>query len=405
MERSQVFEGVKVLSFCPGGVGPLCVRYLANNGASAVHVESRLRPDVTRTAGPFKDNTREPDHSAWFPAYHYGEYGVTLNLGHPTGKDIALKLIKWADIVAEAFRPGVMKRLGFDYESVRKVKPDIIYFSTSAQGQYGPHADYRGYGFAMSALAGVFHLTGGPDRDPAIVDVAYNDFIAPHYGGAILVAALDYHRRTGKGQHIDLSQLECGAHFIAPVIMDYSVNKRVWNRDGNRCPHAAPHNAYRCQGTERWVAIAVTNDEEWEVFKRVIGQPAWTREPRFAALTGRKENEDELNRLVEEWTIDYSAEEVMTLMQQAGVAAGVVQNHEDLLDDPQMKHRGHFVVLDHEVVGPQHYDSDAYRLSKTPSEVRWAGFVFGQHNEYVFKELLGMSDGEIAEATAEGALE
>jgi len=189
------------------------------------------------------------------------------------------------------------------------------------------------------------------------------------------------------------------------MIMDYLVNRRIQGRNGNRLPNAAPHAAYCCQGKERWVAIAVTSDGQWQAFKRVVGEPGWAKEPRFQTLMGRKENEDELDRLVEEWTVSHAAEEVMKLMQQAGVPAGVVQNCEDVFQDPQMKYRQHFKVLKHAVIGPHHYDGHPYKLSKTPGELRWAGPIFGQHVEYVCSQLLGMSKEEMADCMAEGVFE
>lgn len=405
MEGKWIFEGLKVADFTTGGVGPLPLKYLADHGATVVKVESRLRPDVIRTAGPFKDNIRDLDRSAWFPNYMTSKYGLTLNMELPKAREIAWKLVKWCDILGEAFTPGVMKKWGLDYESVSKVKPDIIYYSTCQQGQYGPHADFRGYGPHASAMAGVFHMTGWPDREPAIVYGAYNDYIAPRFSTAVIVAALDYRRRTGKGQYIDLSQYEAGVTFMAPVIMDYFINGRVQMRNGNRVPKAAPHAAYACQGTDRWVAIAVTTDEQWRAFCQVIGEPNWTREPRFQTLMGRKADEDELNKLVEEWTKDHTAEEVMKLMQAAGIPAAVVQNYEDIFKDPQMKYRQHFKLLDHAVIGPHHYDGTPYKLSKSPQGPRWAGPIFGQHIEQVCTEFLGMSQDEIADGMADGVFE
>jgi len=368
-------------------------------------VESRLRPDVTRTAGPFKGGTPELDHSAWQPNYQTSKYGLTLNMSLPKAKEVAWKLIEWCDILAEGFTPDVMPKWGMDYESVRKVNPGIIYFSTCQQGQYGPHAGFRGYGTHAAALSGMCHMMGWPDREPAYIWGAYTDFIAPRFGGAAVMAALDYKRRTGKGQHIDLSQFESGVTFLAPVIMDYFVNGRVQIRDGNRAPDAAPHGAYQCQGTDRWVAIAVTNDAEWQAFCRVIGEPAWTGDSRFQTLLGRKQNEEELNRLVDEWTGNHTAEDVMKLMQKEGVPAGVVENMEDLWNDPQMKHREHFKVLNHETIGPHTYDGVLFKLSKSPQGPRWAGPILGQHIEKVCTDILGMSPDDISDLMAKGVFE
>jgi benzylsuccinate CoA-transferase BbsF subunit len=330
---------------------------------------------------------------------------MTLNMELPKAREIAWKLVKWCDVLAEGFTPGVMKRWDMDYESVRKVKPDIIYLSTCQQGQYGPHAGFRGYGGQSSSMAGFFHLTGWPDREPAFCPQAITDFITPRFNVIAIAAAIDYRRRTGKGQYIDSSQFEAGVTFLAPAVMDYFVNGRIGERNGNRMPDAAPHAAYACQGEDRWVAIAVTNDGQWQAFCRVIGKPQWTRDPKFQTLLARKENEDELNRLVEEWTKGHTAEEVMRVLQAAGVPAGVVQNYEDLFKDPQLKHRGYFVVLNHPVVGSHTYERVPYKLSKSPQGPRWPGPVFGQHVEKVCTEFLGMSKAEMAALSQEGVFQ
>jgi benzylsuccinate CoA-transferase BbsF subunit len=256
----------------------------------------------------------------------------------------------------------------------------------------------------LTALTGFDHITGWPDREPVGLSV-FTDFIAPHFNLLTILAALDYRRRTGQGQYIDMSQYENGLHYMAPLILDYKVNKRVAVREGNRSRYAAPHGAYRCRGEDRWCVIAVSTDEEWESFRQVIGNPAWTRDPRFNTFAARKENEDALNRRVETWTLDRMDEEVMNLMQKAGVAAGAVRKVPDILDDdPQLKHR-HFVQeLTHPEVGSYRALRPHFILSKSPSEMRRAPLL-GEHNQYVFKDLLCMSDDEISDLVIEGVIE
>ena len=276
--------------------------------------------------------------------------------------------------------------------------------SACMQGQTGPHAAHPGLGFHLTALSGFSNITGWPDRQP--LDLGpHTDFIAPHFNLLAILAAIDYRRRTGKGQYIDISQYENGIHFMAPIILDYVVNQRIANRMGNRHSDAAPHGAYRCHGEDRWCAIAVFTDEEWQSFSKVIGDPRLTTNLKFSTLLARKENEDELDSLVEEWTINRSAEEVMNLLQAAGVAAGVVQTGEDLLEhDPQLKHRQFFQELDHPEIGKHYARCPAFTLSKSSCEVQRAPLL-GEHNEYLLKETLGMSDEEIAELVIEGVVE
>jgi benzylsuccinate CoA-transferase BbsF subunit len=221
-----------------------------------------------------------------------------------------------------------------------------------------------------------------------------------------LIAALIYKRKTGKGQFIELSQLETTLQFLAPPLMDYMINGRIMTRMGNRSPYAAPHAIYRCQGEgEKWCAIVVSNEEEWDNFCRVIGNPAWTRDHKFTTFRARKENEDKLNEFVEEWTANHSPEEVMTRLQEAGVAAGVVESGEDLVADPQLNHRGTHVILEHPEIGPHIYQPPPYKLSKTPSQLTMPAPCLGQHNEYILKEVLGMSDEEVSDLLIAGALE
>jgi benzylsuccinate CoA-transferase BbsF subunit len=216
---------------------------------------------------------------------------------------------------------------------------------------------------------------------------------------------LDYRRRTGKGQYFDLSQYEVGEHFLAPLLLDYAVNGKIAKRVGNRDENAAPHGAYRCRGEDRWCAIAVFTDEEWKSFCRVIGNPAWTTEARFASLADRKGNEDELDELIEAWTVNYPPEEVMNLMQAAGVPAGVVETEEDMMEhDPQFRHANFFWTLDHAEVGTYRSPRPPFVMSKAACEVRCAPLI-GEHNEYVCKEILGMDDEEIADLVVEGIIE
>jgi len=312
-------------------------------------------------------------------------------------------LVSWADIVAENFLPGTMERMGLGYDDLRKIKPDIIMLRASMQGQTGPRAVHPGFGTQLSALAGLSHILGWPDREPATVYGAYTDFILPRFGVAALVAALAYRRKTGIGQCIDLSQYECTISMLTPMILDFALNNRIANRAGNHCQYAAPHGVYRCKGNDEWCAITVFTDQQWGAFCKIAGNSGWTRDPRFATLMSRKSNEDELDRLIEQWTVNFTAVEVMTSMQAAGIAAGVVRNAEGVHNDPQLKHRHHFRNLDHPEMGIFPFESVSFRLSRTPSKMRLPSPCLGEHSEYVCTQLLGMSDQEFVELVGAGA--
>jgi len=397
-------EGIKVVDFGWAWTIPLTARTLCDHGAEVIKIESRNRPEVHRTLGPFKDGISGLDRSGQFNQDNTGKLSIALNLAHPKGVEIAKRLVARADIVMENFAGGVIERIGLGYEELKKVKPDIIMLSSCMQGHTGSYATHPGYGYLLVALSGFSHIAGWPDREPPWLG-SYTDFPAPILNSLIILAALDYRRRTGKGQYIDMSQYENGIHFLAPIVLDYVVNRRVANRMGNRSAYAAPHGAYRCRGEDKWCAIAVFTEEEWASFGKVIGNPAWTNDPKFTTLSARKVNEDQLDRLVEEWTINYSPKEVMTMMQAAGVGAGVVQTAEDLLEyDPQLKHRHFYWELDHPEAGRYRAPGPPFGLSKSPYELRRAPLL-GEHNEYVLKEILSMSDEEIAELVIEGVVE
>jgi len=400
----KLLGGVRVVDFTWNIVGPLTTRTLADYGAEVIKIENGSRPDPHRLAAPFKDDIPGLNTGGPFNQDANGKLSIAVNLAYPGGVDIAKKLVARADIVVESFAPGVIERLGLGYEDLRGVRPDIIMLSTCMQGHTGPYATHPGLGYHLVALSGFSQITGWPDREPLYIG-PYTDYIVPHVNTVAILAALDYRRRTGRGQYIDVSQYEASLHFIAPLILDYAVNQRVADRTGNRSDRAAPHSAYRCRGDDRWCAIAVFTDEDWRSFGQVIGNPSWVGSPRFSTLEARKDNEDELDRLVESWTIHQSAEEVMTLMQAAGVAAGVLQTGEDLLEkDPQLQHRHFFWELDHPEIGKHYARSPSFRLSKSPYELRRSPLL-GEHNEYILGELLGLSSEEIAGLVTEGVIE
>ncbi|MFC1901841.1 CaiB/BaiF CoA transferase family protein [Chloroflexota bacterium] len=401
----KAFEGIKVVEFTWIVLGPSMSRYLTDHGATVVKVESHNRYDPSRGQTPFAQGKSGMNRSMHYGKYNADKYSVSLDMKHPNGLKLIWKLIAWADILTESFTPGTMTKFGLDYESVQKVNPDIIYLSTCLQGQTGPYAQYRGFGPQVISLAGFGEITGWPGQMPLLPFGPYSDFLCPNVNATAIIAALDYRRRTGKGQHIDQSQFETSLHYISPLILDYIVNGRLASRNGNRLPYAAPHGVYPCKGDDRWIAIGVFTDTEWESFCKSIGEPEWRKKPGFSTLPGRKENEDELDRLVAEWTINFTAEEIESNLQAAGVPVNVVEKISDLFQDPQLKHRNYFTYLNHPEMGNCAYEPQArWILSETPREVSMPSPCLGEHNEYVFKELLGLTDDEIAEHIIDGSI-
>jgi benzylsuccinate CoA-transferase BbsF subunit len=403
--NKKVFEGLKVLEFAWVAVGPLTSRYFADHGATVVRIESHTHFDLFRSTSPFPQNKPSLNGSMFYGKYNANKYHASLDMNHPRGPELAWRFIKWADILTESFRPGTMQRWGLDYENVKKVKPDLIYLSTSMQGQTGPFSKYAGVGSMISAVAGFGEISGWPDRMPSPSYGAYSDYFCQRFNSTAIIAALEYRAKTGKGQWIEQSQLETSVYFNAPIVLDYIVNGHITTRQGNRLAYAAPHGIYQCQGNDRYIAIAVFNQEQWQSFCQVSGNPDWSKEAKFNTLTDRKNNEDELDGLVAKWTSTRTAEELETRLQAAGIPAHIVQKSSDLFQDKQLEHRNFYVRQKHPEMGtPAYQQCTNFILSKTPRQITKPSPCLGEHNEYVYKELLGMTDDEIAEHIIDGSI-
>lgn len=398
-------KDVKVADFSWALTGPAITRTLADYGATVVKIESLVAPDVTRLSSPYPDRIPGVNRSAFFANYNRNKYSLTLNLKNSRGTEIARKLISWADVVVESYTPGTMKKWGLDYESLLKIKSDIIMLSTSSQGQTGPHAMHPGYGFQLVALTGYAYITGWPGRIPAQPHGAYTDFVVPPYGVLAIVSALDYLKRTGRGQFLDLSQLEASLQPLAAILFDYQVNKRIMERSGNRDSSAVPHGAYPCKGDDCWVVLGVTSDKQWKALCQAMGNPRWTREERFVTCLERKKNEEDLDTLISRWTKTLEAKEAMELLQQRGVPSGMVKTPKDLREDPQLESRNHYWQLNHEVLGRHFCDAPPAQFSRTPARPQRPFPSLGEHNTWVLKEFLGLSDENISELVIEGVVE
>ena len=398
-------EDIKVADFSWIIQGPLITKFLGACGATVVRIEGKdLAADGVRMYQPFKDGKPGWNHSGYWAELNTSKHSITLNLKNPEGINLAKRLVAWSDVVVESYTTGTMEKLGLSYEDLRKIKPDIIMASATIYGQTGPLAKAPGLGTTMMALSGYVASVGWPDRDPVGYSVPYTDFMPPLYTASAILAAIDHRNRTGKGQYIDCSQYEAGVNFLGSSILDYSANnENTIVPMGNRSTHACPHGTYRCQGDDRWCSIAALDNEQWQSLCQVIGLPALASEEKFSTLSDRKKNEDELDEIIEKWTRNYSAEEVMSKMQAAGVAAGVVQTAEDLMDkDPQLKSRHFLWQVDHPEMGSIKDTGTPISFSKASVEVTSAPCL-GEHNEYVCNKLLGMSDEEFTRYIEAGA--
>ena len=398
--------GVRVADFTWFGAGPIYTAVLAHHGAQVIRIESQSHIDGLRLAHPMPEGKYTWNVSGYFNNFNAGKLSFSLNMKHPKALDVALRLISLSDIVAENYTAGTLEKWGLTYEAMLAVKPDIILVREPMQGAGGPHGDFGGFGFVITPLAGVSHLSGFPHREPVGLGTNYTDYVInPGHAAIATLAALRYRNRTGRGQLIEVAQVESSICAVSTAILEYTANGRVGTREGNRLGHAAPHGAYPCAGDDHWCAIAVFSDDEWRALCRAMGHPEWAREERFATLQGRKENEDELDLLIEGWTALHSAEDVMETLQAAGVPAGVVQSAQDVLEnDPHLKARGYYVYLDHPEAGRTAYDGPGFRLSKTPGRLQSPAPMLGEHTALVCSEVLGMDDEEMAQLVMEGVL-
>ena len=398
-------EGVKILDFMWVLAGPGITRMLADYGATVVRIESTRRPDPARTIGPFQDNNTAPENSGLWGNNNAGKYGITLDLSKPKARSVVLDLVRWADVVAEAFSPKAMPNWGLDYESLRKIKPDIIMISTCLMGQTGPLSSFAGFGNLAAALSGFYNLVGWPDRAPSGPFSAYTDYIAPRFGTVAVLAALIHRRRTGEGQYIDQAQAESALHFLAPALLDCLVNHRVWGPSANYDAYHAPHGVYPARGEDRWVAIACHTEEHWRSLCKVMDQPELAAEPRFGTFNSRQANRVHLDQLLAQWTRQLSAHEIEGRLQAQGVPAHAVQSAADLYTDQQLRHRSHFVEVPHPTLGTTWVENSRFRLCRTPARVERAAPTIGEHNHYVLSSILGYDDEQISALVLDGALE
>jgi len=393
-------QGIRVVSFCTGGVIPDAGKILGELGADVIKIESKENMDFVRTIGP------DPNNIAGFNEGNRNKRSFGVNLKTEKGKDLVRQLIRISDIVGENFRGGALKSLGFSYDEVKKVKPDIIYISSQGFGSTGPYTDYQAYGPMLAAASGVLCLWAHPDEEyPVGANVPFPDHMASKLAVFAAVSALDYRRRTGKGQFIDMSQVEVAANTIGEYYLEYLINDRVPTGIGNRHRYTAPHNAYRCKGNDEWCAISVFTGEEWDSFCKVLGSPAWTKNPKFATLPARLKNADELDQLITEWTLEREPVEIMNAMQAAGVAAGAVERTKELLNDPQMKHLNTIIEVDHPVSGKRMYPRSPFRMTGATIQPSTPAPLLGQHTEEICRELLNLSDADIQSLKEDNVLE
>ncbi|MDO8531458.1 MAG: CoA transferase [Dehalococcoidia bacterium] len=394
-------EGYRVIDFGTAWAGPQVAQILSDFGAEVIKIESRARMDGLRMGRPIVsdkvaagDQGQEPELQPLFHALNRGKLSVTLDYKNPKGRELLLKLAARSDVATENYSPGVLDRAGLGYDDLKKVKRDIVMLSLSAAGATGPLSDVVAYAPTMMALGGMMGLTGYENERVLMPWSGYGDANAALHGVFAIMAALRYRNQTGKGQHIDLSEVDACASLLAYPIMDYVMNGRVTQPQGNRSVLMAPHNIYRCLGDDAWVAIAVATDAEFRSLCGVMGRPELAKDPRFGDTYLRIKNRAMLDDAVAAWTNGREPRDAADTLQAAGVAAEPVMNIQDNYFDPHLQERKSFVEIEHSVIGAITLPAVPWRLSETPGRIRRPAPTLGQHNEHVCREVLGLSADE-----------
>jgi crotonobetainyl-CoA:carnitine CoA-transferase CaiB-like acyl-CoA transferase len=418
-------EGIRVVDITVIYAGPFATMNLADWGAEVIRVESLKHFQVltrggiahppqdivsnpTRTGGLATYCGRDVSFRPWnrwtlFNAHARNKLGCTMDLTRPEGKELFKRLIAMSDVFLESNAPHVVENFGLTYDVLKEVNPKLIMLSMPGFGSSGPYKYYRALGVHQEGFIGHTYLRGYPDSDPSTTSTLYHADEASGASAALAVLmALHYRNRTGKGQYIDMSQAEATMPHLGEAIMDYSMNRCVQSSVGNRLPGAAPCGCYRCQGEDRWINITVTSDEEWQGLCRVMGNPEWTRDERFTDSLSRDRNQDDMDTLIEEWTGQNNHYDLMFRLQKEGVPAGPVIFEDDAYTDPHLKERNFFQEVTHQECGTHMYPTFGFRMSRTPNSIRRPPVRLGEHNEYVYKELLKVSDEEYHQLEEEG---
>ena len=394
-------DGLRVADFCWMIAGPATTRILADFGATVTKIESEARMDSIRTIGIQPPDSNSVETNGVFNDANTNKQSVTINLGKPRGIELAKEIIRNSDIVTSNFTPQRMARWGLGYEQLRELNPQLIVLSMPVMGAEGPYSGYGSYGNGVIAFGGMNENMGFADRPPTGIGPLYSDFSTPYQAIGALMAAVYHRERTGEGQFIELAQLEATVNLLGTDILEYTANGELPPRPGNRSRAYVPHGAYPCAGEDRWCAIAVGSEAEWQALCAVIGRPELASDARFATAEARREHEDALDEALAAWTGERDAWEVMHTLQQAGVMAGVVEDLEDMTTrDPWMPGR-HLVPLgreDEDLVFTTHeqpirMDGETPPLRTSP---RW-----GEHNEQVLRGELGLSEDEYFALVAE----
>ena len=392
-------SGLKIADFSWVGAGPRATKDLADNGATVIKIESAKRLDLGRRSPPFANGDRtNPDASAFFAQTNTSKKSVTINLSDPRGVDVARELVAWADVVVENFGPGYMERIGLGFDDLKAVNPKVILASVSVAGRTGPLSGFRGYGNSAAAYSGHADMTGWPGSEPHMPPYAYGDVVAPMFLTVAILAALETRDDTGKGCHVDVSQIEAMVHVASGLFAEMPDEKPA-NGDPDMCPHGV----FPCSGDEQWIAIACEGDAQWRALCGVLGAGELEANPDHQTLTGRLAGRDALHTQLARLTRGRDKHTLAAELAAAGVAAAAVLDGKELSEHPDLNAAGHFVTVDHPVLGPSKMPAPPYTLSETPPKIGPSPCL-GQHNSEVFEGLLEMDAATVEQLISEGVL-
>ena len=380
-------QGIRVLDLSWIIAGPTATRLLASMGAEVIKVGSARRPDPS-TRGPA------------FQAYNQSKLYASLNLSKPEGRELVKRLLAISDVVIENFAAGVIERLGLGYDVVRAARPDIIMVASSGTGHFGPHTDYVAYGSLLQHYTGWNSISGHPNRAPVTGGLWADPWVGMELA-MVTVASLNNRALTGEGQYVDFSMAEALSACLPEAVLDYQMNDRVKEPMGNRDDWYAPHGVYHCFGSDRWVAIAVTNGSEWAALCGLIGRSDLTSNLKYATAEGRRQFQDELCTAITEWTMQHEDIEAMRLLQQAGVPAGPSQDILRVFQEPQLSEAGYFNRVKTRDGEERDLPGLPWRFEGTQAPILTEAPVLGEHNDYIYGELLGLSQGVVARMVEE----
>ncbi len=391
---SLPLDGIRVVEFTLHWAGPTCGMMLSDMGAEVIKIENPALPDASRRYEPFAEGKRGLNRSGYFALLNRGKKDCVFDLKQPENVEAVKRLIGITDIVIENYAPRVLDSLGLGYSVLKEVKPDLIMISLSGYGATGPDKDCLAFGQVLEAYSGLNSLIGYPDSPPLGCGTVISDQTSATSAAFAALAALRYRDATGEGQHIDISEVEALLTCMPEAIMEFTMNGRIPLPRGNRDEVMAPHGCYRCQGEDKWVAIAVENDDEWKDICLIMGKPELIDDERFQDRLCRLKNQDELDKIITEWTIGHTHIEVMKQLQKVNIASGSVYSGEELYNDPHLRAREFFVEINHPEVGKRELPGVFAKLSETPGAIRGPDPLLGEHNDWLLNELLAYKESQ-----------